>query len=95
MTEQQRDNSGALFLNSRRQSDKAPDYTGTLVVNGQSLEISAWVRDGRSGEFLSLKVQEKRQTPPRSGARGSYPRRPGPREVERAEADRAKMLRGL
>ncbi|WP_342627202.1 hypothetical protein AAC691_13000 [Nguyenibacter vanlangensis] len=90
---QQRDNSGALFLNSRRKSDKAPDYVGTLMVNGHPMEICAWVRQGKYSEFLSIKVQESaptsRHTQPQSGAQ-----RPTPEQVAAAEAQRGRMMRG-
>ncbi|MBB2157040.1 hypothetical protein HLH33_12085 [Gluconacetobacter diazotrophicus] len=93
MTDQQRENVGALFLNTRRQSDKAPDYVGTIRIGSRDMEICAWVKDGRNGEFLSLKVQEPQRPPGRPGPKPQYVRRPTPEQVGRAEAQRARMMR--
>ncbi|GBQ79509.1 hypothetical protein AA13595_0044 [Gluconacetobacter johannae DSM 13595] len=92
MSDQQRDNAGALFLNKHRQSDKAPDYVGTIHVGGREMEISAWVKDDRSGEFLSLKVQPSSASS-QKGRAPRYQRRPTPEQVARAEAQRARMMR--
>ena len=53
-------NTGVLFKN-KSDNEKAPNYKGKLNVNGQELEIAAWVRQSKAGKkFLSLKVQEPR-----------------------------------
>ena len=50
-----RDNSGALFRNQRKSSDKAPDYQGPCMVNGVALEVSGWIRKSKSGlTYMSL-----------------------------------------
>jgi uncharacterized protein (DUF736 family) len=54
-------NSGVLFKNDKKGNDKAPDYKGKVNVNGKELEIAGWVREGKSGKFISLKVSETRQ----------------------------------
>ena len=54
-------NTGVLFKN-KSDNEKAPNYKGKINVNGQELEIAAWVRQSKAGKkFLSLKVQEPRQ----------------------------------
>lgn len=54
-------NTGVLFKNES-DNEKAPNYKGKINVNGQELEIAAWVRQSKAGKkFLSLKVQEPRQ----------------------------------
>lgn len=56
-------NTGVLFKNES-DNEKAPSYKGKINVNGQELEIAAWVRQSKAGKkFLSLKVQEPRQKP--------------------------------
>ena len=54
-------NSGILFKNDKKGNEKAPDYKGKVNVNGKDLEIAGWIREGKSGQFLSLKVSEPRQ----------------------------------
>lgn len=52
-------NSGVLFKNRDKETDKHPDYTGKLNVNGTELRIAAWIRESKSGQkFMSLKVSE-------------------------------------
>lgn len=55
---EQKDNSGALFKNNRRQKDTDPHYTGKIVVNGQVFWVSGWSNESQSGErYLSVKVR--------------------------------------
>lgn len=60
---QQYDNTdrGALFKNDRKEKDAHPDYRGSVNVGGQEYWLSAWIKDGRSGKFMSLSVQPKEQ----------------------------------
>ena len=56
-------NSGVLFKNESP-NEKAPAYKGKITVDGKEFELAAWVREGKSGKFLSLKVQEPRKPKP-------------------------------
>lgn len=51
---QQKDNSGVLFKNNKKTKDTHPDYQGNCMVNGEKLSISAWIKDGKAGKFMSL-----------------------------------------
>lgn len=53
-------NSGVLFKN-QSENEKAPAYKGKINVGGKDYELAAWIREGKSGKFMSLKVQEPRQ----------------------------------
>lgn len=56
-------NTGALFKNERKDTEKFPDYRGTININGVDYDLAGWVKTAKkSGKpFLSLKVSEPRQ----------------------------------
>ena len=56
-----KENSGTLFKNDRKTSDKHPDYKGAINVNGAVLEIAGWIKTNGEKSFMSLKVSEPRQ----------------------------------
>ena len=50
-----KDNSGALFKEEEKKSEKHPDYKGNCLVNGQKMYIAAWVNTAEWGKkYLSL-----------------------------------------
>jgi uncharacterized protein (DUF736 family) len=52
-------NKGVLFQNSDKKTDKHPDYTGKLNVNGVEFRLAGWKRLSKNGKpFLSLAVSE-------------------------------------
>lgn len=57
----QKPNSGSLFKNKKKETDKHPDYTGEINVDGKLLRLSAWIKDGKNGKWMSLSVSEQRQ----------------------------------
>lgn len=59
MTQYDETNRGALFKNNRKESEKHADYTGKLNVGGVDYWISAWIKEGKSGKFMSLSVKEQ------------------------------------
>jgi hypothetical protein len=59
MAYEQRDNSGSLFKNDKKTEDKHPDYKGEALINGTSMWISAWIKEGKTGKFMSLSFNPK------------------------------------
>lgn len=53
------DNSGALFKNERKEQDSHPDYTGKATVKGIEYWVSAWIKTGAKGKWLSLSYKPK------------------------------------
>ncbi|QPB11364.1 hypothetical protein [Providencia phage Kokobel2] len=66
-------NRGALFNNDRRNSDRSPDMTGSLNVDGVEYFISAWYKDTRSGTILSLSVTKKDNMSPNNRTNHNNP----------------------
>lgn len=51
-------NSGVLFKNDKKGNEKAPDYKGKINVNGKDYDLAGWLREGKTGNFLSVKISE-------------------------------------
>lgn len=70
----QNPNSGVLFKNDRKETDKHPDYTGKATVNGVELRLAAWIKSGAKGKFMSLSFTDP------SGQREKTPEKYAPRK---------------
>ena len=58
-----KDNSGVLFKNDKKETDKHPHYKGNITVDGKDYWLSAWIKDGKSGKFMGLAVSPKEPAP--------------------------------
>ena len=81
-------NSGALFPARDKRHPKAPDFSGDIVMevsllkqliaesdgDGVKIKISGWNREGRSGQFISLKYNDFKPQP-----RDEAPQRAAPK----------------
>jgi hypothetical protein len=61
MAYEQRDNSGSLFKNDRKEKETHPDRTGTALIDGVAYYVSGWIKQGSRGQFLSLAFKRKDQ----------------------------------
>jgi len=54
---QNKPNKGVLFRNSKRKTDKHPEYAGSINVNGQEFFLNAWVNESKKGDkYFSMSV---------------------------------------
>lgn len=63
---EQRDNSGVLFKNDRREKDTHPNYKGNARVDGVDYFFDVWVKTDKNGNkymSASFKRKEKQSAP--------------------------------
>lgn len=54
-----KNNSGAIFKNSKKTNEKQPDYQGTVNVNGKEMQVSLWIKEAKNGnKYFSASFQE-------------------------------------
>lgn len=54
-----KNNSGAIFKNDKKTTDKHPDYNGTIVVDGVEKKIALWVKESAKGtKYFSAAISE-------------------------------------
>ena len=59
MAQKEKENSGVLFRNNKKETEKHPDYTGKCLVNGKVMFISSWINESANGtKYMALKFQE-------------------------------------
>ena len=82
MAYEQRDNSGSIFVNDRKEKDTHPDRSGTAMIDGVMYYVSGWIKQGSKGQFLSLAFKRKEDKPAQqslgSKGRSAPAKRPDP-----------------
>lgn len=69
MAYEQKNNSGSLFRNDRKEQPNHPDYKGSVMIDGVEMWVSAWVKEGNGKKFFSMSFTPKQaQAAPASAA---------------------------
>ena len=78
MAYEQKDNSGAAFVNKNKTTDKHPDYTGKIMVAGDLCYLDIWRKTPKAGgaEFLSVSVKSIAALKTAAGKPLSEPKKP-------------------
>jgi hypothetical protein len=57
------ENTGVLFKNDTGDNPKRPAYKGKLDVGGVEYKLAGWIREGKNGKFISLKIDTDERKP--------------------------------
>jgi len=59
---EQKDNSGALFKNDKKETDSHPDYKGEAMVDGNDYWVSGWINTSKAGtKYMKFSYTAKEQ----------------------------------
>lgn len=62
MAFEQKEGSGALFRNQRKQKESQPDFQGSVKHKGETIKLAGWTRESKSGlKFISLSVDKNQR----------------------------------
>jgi uncharacterized protein (DUF736 family) len=60
MSDYDNNNTGALFKNDKKETDRHPDYNGSCEVNGVEMWMAAWIKTSKAGKkFMSFSFNPK------------------------------------
>jgi hypothetical protein len=81
MSYEPKDNTGSLFRNDKKGTDKHPNACGSALIDGVEYWVDAWVNTIQSGDkagqkYQSLKFKRK------DAAKGAAPARPASKKVD-------------
>lgn len=66
---EQRDNSGSLFKNEKKEKDTHPDYRGECLIDGVAMYMDAWLKTAESGrKWMSFSFKPKQEPKARDDA---------------------------
>ena len=58
------ENTGILFKKDVGDKPKRTAYKGKIDIEGKEYQLAGWLREGKSGKFISLKVDDKAAAKP-------------------------------
>lgn len=63
MAYEQKENSGAIFKNDKREKDTQPHGKGSALIDGVAYWVSSWTNESPKGRYQSLKFERKDSKP--------------------------------
>jgi hypothetical protein len=57
------ENTGILFKNDTGDNPKRPAYKGKIDVGGVEYKLAGWIREGKAGKFISIKIDTDERKP--------------------------------
>jgi hypothetical protein len=54
-----KDGQGTLHKNDKQGNETWADYRGEIVIDGTSYWLSAWIKQGKNGKWMSLAAKPK------------------------------------
>jgi hypothetical protein len=51
MATQNKNNSGVLFKNTKKNKENSPDYTGNVTVAGVDYHLAAWIQESKKSNM--------------------------------------------
>lgn len=83
----QKNNSGSLFKNDRKENDLQPSMKGSAKVNGQEFWVSAWTNTSQKGDkYISFRLEPKEEIPVNTDPQAQYRRAPAQPAAAPAQA---------
>ena len=59
---EQKDNSGSMFVNDKKETESHPDRKGSAMIGGVEYWVSGWINTSKSGtKYMSLKFTAKEE----------------------------------
>jgi hypothetical protein len=63
MQQYSNENTGVLFKNDTGDNPKRPAYKGKIDVGGVEYKLAGWIREGKAGKFISIKIDTDERKP--------------------------------
>jgi len=61
MAYEQKDNSGVAFTNQKKQNQTQPDFTGSVMIEGKTKDVSIWIKQSKTGtDYFTLAFRDKK-----------------------------------
>ncbi len=58
---QMKDGNFVLFKNQSKKTEKHPDLSGSIMLNGVEHWFNAWTKEGKKGKFISGQIGDPKQ----------------------------------